>query len=105
MEEKSIAKTPKEIGAEKNPIASKYMSDCDGIPEKIEDLGVKVDYGGTIWDNIQPYQRRVWNNGFLLINAKYQGPKNFWQLKECILFLWFQWMDLITRYSIATIRG
>ena len=48
MEEESIAKTPKEIGAAEKPIACKYISDRDGISEIIEDLEVKVDYVGTI---------------------------------------------------------
>ncbi|MEA1946406.1 MAG: hypothetical protein U9N83_03780 [Thermodesulfobacteriota bacterium] len=48
MEEESIAKTPKEIGAAEKLIACKYISDRDGISEKIEGFGVKVDYVGTI---------------------------------------------------------
>jgi len=47
-ENEQIAKTAKEIGAVEEPIACKFISDRDGISEKIEDLGVKVDYVGTI---------------------------------------------------------
>ena len=48
VEDEMIAKTAKEIGAVEKTIACKFISDRDGISEKIEDLGVKVDYVGTI---------------------------------------------------------
>jgi hypothetical protein len=51
VEDEQIAKTAKEIGAVEKPIACKFISDRDGISEKIEDLGVKVDYVGIIIAN------------------------------------------------------
>ena len=48
VEDEQIAETAKQIGAVEQPIACKFISDRDGISEKIEDLGVKVDYVGTI---------------------------------------------------------
>ena len=48
LEDEIIAKTAKEIASVERPIACKFISDRDGISEKIEDLGVKVDYVGTI---------------------------------------------------------
>jgi hypothetical protein len=48
VEDETIGKTAREIGAVEKPIACKFISDRDGISEKIADLGVKVDYVGTI---------------------------------------------------------
>ena len=48
VEDEVIAKTVKELGAVETPIACKFISDRDGISEKIEALGVNVDYVGTI---------------------------------------------------------
>jgi len=48
VEDEHIAQTAKGIGAVEKLIACKYISDRDGISEKIEDLGLKVDYVGTI---------------------------------------------------------
>ncbi len=48
VEDEMIAKTAKEIGAVEKPIACKFISDREGISEKIEDLGLKVEYVGTI---------------------------------------------------------
>jgi len=42
VEEESIAKTPKEIGAAEKPIACKYISDRDSISEKIRP--VRLDF-------------------------------------------------------------
>jgi len=43
-----MAKNAKELGSVEKPIACKFISDRDGISEKIEALGVKVEYVGTI---------------------------------------------------------
>ena len=51
VEDEVIAKTVKEFGAVETPIACKFISDRDGISEKIEALGVNVDYVGTIISN------------------------------------------------------
>ena len=48
IEDEMIAKTAKEIGAVEKPIACKYISDREGISEKIQDLGLQVEYVGTI---------------------------------------------------------
>jgi hypothetical protein len=48
VEDEDIAQIAKEICAVEKPIACKFISDRDGISEKIEDLGLKVDYVGTI---------------------------------------------------------
>ena len=48
VEDDFIAKTAKELSATEKPIACKFISDRDGISEKIEALGVNVDYVGTI---------------------------------------------------------
>ena len=48
VEDERIAQVAKEMGAVEKPIACKFISDRDGISEKIEGLGVKVDYVGTI---------------------------------------------------------
>ena len=48
VEDEMIAKTAKEIGAVEKTIACKFISDRDGISEKIQDLGLKVEYVGTI---------------------------------------------------------
>ncbi len=48
VEDDFIAKTAKELSAVEKPIACKFISDRDGISEKIEALGVNVDYVGTI---------------------------------------------------------
>jgi hypothetical protein len=51
VEDQLIAKTAKEFSAVEKPIACKFISDRDGISEKIEALGVKVDYVGTTISN------------------------------------------------------
>jgi len=51
VQDELIAKTAKEIGAIEKPIACKFISDREGISDKIEALGVKVDYVGTIISN------------------------------------------------------
>lgn len=51
VQDELIAKTAKEIGAIEKPIACKFISDREGISEKIEELGVKVDYVGIIISN------------------------------------------------------
>ena len=48
VEDEYIAKSAKEICAVEKSIACKFISDRDGISEKIEDLGLEVDYVGTI---------------------------------------------------------
>jgi hypothetical protein len=48
VEDQLIAKTAKELSSVEKPIACKFISDRDGTSEKIEALGVKVDYVGTI---------------------------------------------------------
>ena len=48
VEDEMIAKTAKEFGTVEKPIACKFISDREGISEKIEDLGFEVDYVGTI---------------------------------------------------------
>ena len=48
VENKDVANLAKQISAMEKPIACKFLSDRDGISEKIEALGVKVDYVGTI---------------------------------------------------------
>jgi len=48
VEDEMIAKTAKEFGAVEKPIACKFISEREGISEKIEDLGFQVDYVGTI---------------------------------------------------------
>jgi hypothetical protein len=48
VEDEYIAQTAKEICAVEKPIACKFISDRDGISVKIQDLGLKVDYVGTI---------------------------------------------------------
>jgi hypothetical protein len=48
VKDETIAKTAMEIGAVETPIACKFISDREGISEKIENLGVRVDYVGTI---------------------------------------------------------
>jgi hypothetical protein len=48
VEDEHIAKSAKEICAVEKSIACKFISDRDGISEKIEDLGLEVDYVGTI---------------------------------------------------------
>jgi hypothetical protein len=48
VEDEFMAKTAKELSAVEKPIACKFISDRDGISEKIEALGVNVDYVGTI---------------------------------------------------------
>ncbi len=37
-----------QIGQNETPIACKFLSDRDGISEKIEGMGVEVEYVGTI---------------------------------------------------------
>jgi len=48
VQDELIAQTAKEISAVEQPFACKFISDREGISEKIEGLGVKVDYVGTI---------------------------------------------------------
>jgi hypothetical protein len=48
VEDETMSKIAKEIGAVETPIACKFISDREGISEKIENLGVRVDYVGTI---------------------------------------------------------
>ncbi len=48
VEDEQIAQMAKKIGAVEKAIACKFISDRDGISEKIEELGLKVDYVGTI---------------------------------------------------------
>jgi len=48
VKDKRIAQAAKEISDVEKPIACKFISDREGISEKIEDCGVKVDYVGTI---------------------------------------------------------
>ncbi len=43
-----IAKVAKELSATHKPLACKFIADNEGITEKIEALGLKVDYVGTI---------------------------------------------------------
>ena len=51
VEDQLIAKTAKELSAVEKPIACKFISDRDGISEKIEALGVKLEYVGTTISN------------------------------------------------------
>ena len=48
VEDDLIGQTAKEMAMKEKPIACKFISDRDGISEKIEGLGLKVDYVGTI---------------------------------------------------------
>ena len=48
VEDENIAQIAKEICAVEKSIACKFISDRDGISEKIEDIGLEVDYVGTI---------------------------------------------------------
>ena len=48
VEDERIAQAAKTIAGVEKPIACKFISDRDGISDKIEDCGVKVDYVGTI---------------------------------------------------------
>jgi hypothetical protein len=48
VKDKRIAQAAKEISDVEKPIACKFISDREGLSEKIEDCGVKVDYVGTI---------------------------------------------------------
>jgi hypothetical protein len=48
IEDESVAEMAKEISATVTPLACKFISDRDGVSEKIENLGVKVDYVGEI---------------------------------------------------------
>ena len=43
-----IAKAAKEMSAEHKPLACKFVADNEGITEKIEAMGLKVEYVGTI---------------------------------------------------------
>ena len=48
VQDENIAGIAKEIAAKSKPLACKFLSDRDGISEKIADLGVDVEYVGTI---------------------------------------------------------
>ena len=48
VEDEHIAQSAKEICAVEKSIACKFISDRDGISEKTEDIGLEVDYVGTI---------------------------------------------------------
>ncbi|MFZ0448112.1 MAG: hypothetical protein WAL98_02630 [Desulfatiglandaceae bacterium] len=48
VQNEDIAKLAREMSAVEKPIACKFISDRDGISDKIEGLGVKVEYVGTI---------------------------------------------------------
>jgi hypothetical protein len=48
VQNEEMAKVAKDLGAVQPPIACKFVSDREGISDKIEDLGLKVDYVGTI---------------------------------------------------------
>ena len=48
VENEQIAQTAKEIAALEKPIACKFLSDKEGISEKLEAMGLGVDYVGTI---------------------------------------------------------
>jgi len=43
-----IAKVAKELSAAHKPLACKFVADNEGITDKLEALGLKVDYVGTI---------------------------------------------------------
>ena len=48
VQDEQIAQTAKQMSEVEKPMACKFISDRDGISEKIEALGVKVDYVGTV---------------------------------------------------------
>ncbi|HDZ91320.1 MAG: hypothetical protein JRJ09_08015 [Deltaproteobacteria bacterium] len=48
VEDEMIARTAREIGAAGKGIACKFISDREGISEKIADMGLQVEYVGTI---------------------------------------------------------
>jgi hypothetical protein len=48
VQNEEIAKVTKELCSGQQPIACKFISDRDGISDKIEGLGLKVDYVGSI---------------------------------------------------------
>ncbi len=48
VEDERVAEMAKEICATETPLACKFISDRDGVSEKIENLGIKVDYVGEI---------------------------------------------------------
>ena len=48
VQDERIAEVAREICAAEKVIACKFISDRDGISEKIADLGIEVDYVGAI---------------------------------------------------------
>lgn len=62
VEDSDIAREAKAVAAQAESIACKFISDRDNISEKIEQLGVKIEYVGTIIsDHIKTgYTPMVW---------------------------------------------
>lgn len=48
VENEAIAGTAKEIAAVRPPIACRFIADRDGIADSIAELGLKIEYVGTI---------------------------------------------------------
>lgn len=48
VEDEDIQDLVKQISENEKPVACKFLSDRDGISEKIEEIGVDVDYVGSI---------------------------------------------------------
>ena len=48
VQDEDIQDMAKQISQTEKPVACKFLSDRDGISEKIEEIGVNVDYVGTI---------------------------------------------------------
>ena len=48
VQDEDIEDMAKQISQTEKPVACKFLSDRDGISEKIEEIGVNVDYVGTI---------------------------------------------------------
>jgi len=48
VQDEDIQDMAKQISQFEKPVACKFLSDRDGISEKIEEIGVNVDYVGTI---------------------------------------------------------
>lgn len=62
IQDKQVAEMVKDIAAHCAPLACKAISDREGISAGIEDLGVKVEYVGSIISNLikDGYTPMVW---------------------------------------------
>ena len=52
VQDEDIQDMAKQISQTETPVACKFLSDRDGISEKIEEIGVNVDYVGSIISNL-----------------------------------------------------